>query len=130
MRENHLHCPVCVAEFPVDGPEAKLEFAPIAARLQADGTFEWGEDTWLDYWHMACGTKCRLHYTVHWDRDLFDYVHDGEVLVEIDVPAAGESDGSVQLQDADGSPETWGPTLETLIKALETALSNFKKETT
>lgn len=80
-----LTCPNCNHEANSDSPTVHVEFAPVGARVQLDGSIELGSDFWLDFKCLQCGCKFRFSRHLHWNDEAFEYLPDpSKELVEID----------------------------------------------
>lgn len=126
-----VYCPKCVRN--VFNGECHIDFSPIGARLQVDGTFYWGAvgDAYLDYTHMECGTQVRFASNARWDNELGEYTvymnPDIEITIDgryVEHPEHGFVGYTTCLED---DSRIWGPTFENMYNLLVEALENLRK---
>lgn len=114
-----LWCAACAAA--VDfGPELQVVFHLSQADLDLEGNLdlESGE-CFLDYWHLACGTKMRLSRSRIWEEEIFAYVS-RLTMVEVDNDLTGLH--HVRFDNFDA---VWLAAYEVLCLRLDAAVRKF-----
>jgi hypothetical protein len=123
---DQVWCPRCEVRLKTQDQEVRVEFSPCGATLYPDGTFQWGAlgETFMDYWHMECGTKCRLSLAGMWDEEQQAWLLSPGAMLEVDYADGRPAD---VLSNPDLTETTvWTETLATLMTILVAALGDLR----
>lgn len=110
-REGRVWCPTCYRFLPAGDDSVTMETSVQNVTLHPDGRLDLGhrDDAFLDYWHMACGTRVRVAANATWDGEAYGPEPDPP----IEVYGSADPDRCLvpigyRVSD---DPARWGPTL-------------------